>query len=243
MINNYAICIPNHKSILTKNEIKNIKISLKNNNYKNFYFILPKKINKYFYKKQFPKIKIFCFDDFNFKDENSYNRFLLKPDLYLKFSKFKFLVICQTDAILLRDISKINFFNYDYLGAPWKPPIKINILDIYGIGFINNFLNLKKKKLFVGNGGLSIRKTLKFLDITKKINFISFVNCGEDVFFSYMAEKYKIKIPNYNFSNKIFRENTSSKEKISKENFIFGYHALEKWNPYLNKKIYKKYDF
>ena len=244
MIKNFAICIPHHSAKLNKDEIKNIKISIKNNDPKRIYFVLPQGINKEFYKKKFPNIKISCFDDDNFINQDSYNQFLLKPEIYSKFSKFKFLVICQTDAVLTRNISEINLFNYDYIGAPWSPSIKFNIFDIYGLGILNKIFKFKKKKLFVGNGGLSIRRNSKFLYVSKNLKLIRFIKCGEDVFYSYMAKKLKIKISGYNFSNSIFRENTSRKMSLYKINKkIFGYHALEKWSPQLRNLIYKEYDF
>ena len=46
MIKNFAICIPHHSAKLNKDEIKNIKISIKNNDPKRIYFVLPQGINK-----------------------------------------------------------------------------------------------------------------------------------------------------------------------------------------------------
>ena len=242
MINSFVICIPCHKTKLSKIEIKNINISIKNNNSKNIYFILPKNISKKFYKRNFSKIKICCFNDHYFESENSYNKFLLSEDLYLKFKQFKFMIICQTDAILVRDISKLKMFNYDFIGSPWMPSIKTNIFDIYGMSFINKIFNLERNKINVGNGGLSVRKISKFLQVVKDIKFLNYIKCGEDVFFSYMAKRYNIKIPNFNFCNKIFRETTSRNMTTPEYKKVFGYHALEKWNNKLIDNIYKKYE-
>jgi len=242
MINSFVICIPCHKTKLSKIEIKNINISIKNNNSKNIYFILPKNISKKFYKRNFSKIKICCFNDHYFESENSYNKFLLSEDLYLKFKQFKFMIICQTDAILVRDISKLKMFNYDFIGSPWMPSIKTNIFDIYGMSFINKIFNLERNKINVGNGGLSVRKISKFLEVVKEIKFLNYIKCGEDVFFSYMAKRYNIKIPNFNFCNKIFRETTSRNMTTPEYKKVFGYHALEKWNNKLIDNIYKKYE-
>ena len=242
MINSFVVCIPSHKTKLSKEEVKNINISIKNNNYRNFYFILPNNICKKFYKKNFSKIKIHCFDEKYFKSESTYNKFLLSKDLYLKFNQFKFMIICQTDAILVRDVSKLNIYNYDFIGSPWKPSIKINIFDIYGMSSINKIFNLQRNNISVGNGGLSVRKISKFFEVTKKIKFLNYIQCGEDVFFSYMAKRYNIKIPNFNFCNKIFRETTSRNMTIIEYKKVFGYHALEKWNNKLLDNIYKKYE-
>ena len=82
-----------------------------------------------------------------------YNRFLLKKDLYGAFKSFSFLTICQPDAVLIKDISKINLRSLDYIGAPWKKSYKLDIFGIYGLNFISKFFfNLFKKNLLVGNG-------------------------------------------------------------------------------------------
>jgi hypothetical protein len=83
---------------------------------------------------------------------------------YNKIPTETFLVF-QTDTIIFEKNKDLinNFLKYDYVGAPWDlSPTSINN--------------------FVGNGGLSLRKKSKMLEIIKKD--IDIINIAEDVYFS-----------------------------------------------------------
>jgi hypothetical protein len=238
--NRIAICIPSHKNKLTLNEVNNIKITNKTNKYVAKFFILPESIKADFFKKKFPYIKIIYFKDKYFSSEMNYNRFLLKKNFYDYFKDYSFIVICQTDAILIKDIKNINLKSIDYIGAPWKKSYKLNILDIYGLGFLSKkIFDLSKKILRIGNGGLSVRRVSKFLHVTKNIKFSNFVKVGEDIFFSFFSKKFNIKMPSLLFAKKIFCESYSI--NLNKIPDVYGFHALDKFNPRLQQKIYKKF--
>lgn len=89
--------------------------------------------------------------EFPFSTWAEYNVLLKKNDLYEKIVDYDFLLIVQTDAYVFS--SDLNdFFQYDYIGAPWtKDPIK----------------NIKGR---VGNGGFSLRniKKINSLFLSKK---------------------------------------------------------------------------
>ena len=235
-----AICIPVHNSRLTKAEINNIRITSKTNQQISKFFILPRSIKVDFFKKTFPNIKIVFFNNKYFSSEMSYNRFLLKKDLYGAFKNYSFLTICQPDAVLIKDISKINLRFLDYIGAPWKKSYKLDIFGIYGLNFISKlFFNLFKKNLLVGNGGLSIRRVSKFLKVTQNIKFLNFVQVGEDIFFSYFSKKYNIKKPPLILAKEIFCESYS--KNLNQIPSVYGFHALNKFNPRLQRTIYNKF--
>jgi len=235
-----AICIPVHKDKLTIAEINNIRITSKTNQQIPKFFILPRSIKVDFYKKTFPNVKIVFFNDKYFSSEMSYNRFLLKKDLYGAFKNYSFLTICQPDAVLIKDISKINLRYLDYIGAPWKKLYKLDIFGIYGLNFISKFFcNSFKKTLLIGNGGLSIRRVSKFLEVTQSIKFLNFVKVGEDIFFSFFFKKYNIKKPSLVLAKKIFCETYSKNANQIPD--VYGFHALNKFNPKLQMLIYKKF--
>lgn len=237
--NKFVICIPTHKAKLSDYEKQNIDITIKNNSKTKTFFLMPENLNDRYYKKYFPFVKIKTFKKKYFENEMSYNKFMLSNIVYNEFKKFKFLILCQTDAIILRDISKIKNLNYDYVGSPWQPAKKINILDIYGFGFVNKLIKLKFRRLHVGNGGLSIRKVKKFIEVTKKIKSSVFINCGEDIFISFFSKEFGLKIPNTLEAKKIFQETTITTHNLELVK-CYGFHALEKWNPILLKKVYEK---
>lgn len=96
------------------------------------------------------------------KDE--YSKLLMDKNFY-NFIPTEIFLIFQTDTIIFEDNKElINIFlKYDYVGAPWSESQKN----------INNF---------VGNGGLSLRKKSKMLEIIEKD--IDQNNLPEDIYFS-----------------------------------------------------------
>jgi len=94
-------------------------------------------------------------DNLTIKD---YNNLLVSKELYKKIPTEIFLIF-QTDSIICKTNKDLinNFLEYDYVGAPWK------------------------KNKTVGNGGLSLRKKSKMIEI---IENCPYVNQPEDVYFS-----------------------------------------------------------
>ena len=115
-----------------------------------------KNIN-YVYYNQFDNISI-----------RQYNKILKWNNFYKNFINFEFVLIIQTDALIIRKIDNI-YFNYDYIGAPWS-----NIKDNHG-----------------GNGGFSLRRIKKMLETTSnnvELSKISGSKPNEDLFFSFLGD-------------------------------------------------------
>jgi hypothetical protein len=95
---------------------------------------------------------------------DEYSLLLKQKHFYDKIPTETFLVF-QTDSLILENNKElINFFlKYDYVGAPW----------FWSPKGINNY---------VGNGGLSLRKKSKMIEIIEKD--IDNNNLAEDVYFS-----------------------------------------------------------
>ena len=98
-----------------------------------------------------------------------YNRLLTFDQFWTSFTS-EYILIFQTDSIIFQSIPAI-YFNYDYVGAPWHhSKLKRNIG--------NN----------CGNGGFSLRKKLKMIEITKRHKRTS---TTEDIYFSH----FKMNLP------------------------------------------------
>jgi len=99
-----------------------------------------------------------------------YNRLLATPSFYFQIPTEYFLVF-QTDSIVCpRFRHFVNDFvkkKYDYVGAPFRP--------------------FSTRDEHVGNGGLSLRKKSKMLEIIRKCPY-SPTSQNEDLFFSYGCE-------------------------------------------------------
>lgn len=136
-----------------------------------------------------------------------YNILLTTPAFYDNIKTETFLIF-QTDSIICEDYKdNINeFLNYDYVGAP---------------------NDLGPHPEWVGNGGLSLRKKSKILDILKKSKREP--NQNEDVFFT--EKKHNLNIPNITTANKFSNEKMYSDES-------FGVH--KPWSHFNEEEINKK---
>ena len=89
------------------------------------------------------------FDSKYFESLTSYSNLLMSSDFYRRFSAYDYLLIFQTDALIIRgDLSKFIGLGKAYIGAPWIDK------------------NRHTKKLLIGNGGLSLRKIKDFIEMT-----------------------------------------------------------------------------
>jgi hypothetical protein len=92
------------------------------------------------------------FDDSCFAGIDEYNALLLSTRFYRRFKDFRYILICQTDAIIVRN--ELAYWceqDYSYIGAPWfvgydKPKVPYRYLG-------------------VGNGGFSLRRVAHFLRV------------------------------------------------------------------------------
>lgn len=122
------------------------------------------------------------------KTNQDYNLVIKDISFWEKLIEHERVLVFQTDSLVLRfGIEK--FLSYDYIGAPWPWWIK----------------HFKSSKRMGGNGGFSIRKVDKMIEIIKKYSAISIDSLpdyqNEDVFFSYHLYHDKTaKLPNWNES-------------------------------------------
>jgi len=142
-------------------------------------FIAPRSL-QFDYGDEYHDFGVEYFDDVYFTSTEAYSKLLLSEEFYMRFSKYKFLLIYQLDALVFSD--QLEYFcqlNYDYIGAYFPDN-----------GKIRSYLGC------VGNGGFSLRKidaTLQLLKNTKELleihKFSSHWQKYEDRFFSYCGAK------------------------------------------------------
>lgn len=95
---------------------------------------------------------------------SSYNKMCCKKDFYTLFGEYDYILIYQTDCWVFED--NLDYFmglGYDWYGAPWYQP---------HIGLTN----------VVGNGGLSLRKLSKMIEMTETHRY-DIINENEDTWF------------------------------------------------------------
>jgi hypothetical protein len=162
---------------------------------------------------------------------------MLKPHLYRRFRGFNFILVCQTDAVLLRPLPADETWAFDYLGAPWKPPKLVGwdakMRRLKGRG------STEKRFLSVGNGGLSLRRTEKF---GRKLRFPRFRETPqEDKAISYFAPRLGILVADAGLAEKLFMETGAASWRVGDPHpDVYGYHALGAINPELERILLRE---
>ena len=136
-----------------------------------------------------------------------YNNLLISRDFYKNIPTEIFLIF-QTDSIICESNKSLinNYLTYDYVGAPWKDKS-------------------------VGNGGLSLRKKSKMLEI---INNCPYSNENEDIYFSRACSSTKINIPTFDIAKHFSVETVY-------DDLSFGVH--KPWRYIKKEDLKKKNDY
>ncbi len=249
------VLIPIYSEVVSDNDFRTINNNInKIRDVADIEFIVPNKYqNSGKLKELWPDINIRLFNNW----ENSlrgYNRLLLDVKFYESYSQYEYMLICQTDALILKDgqfLQKFMDMGFDDYGAPWtsedsgveKPMLMIK--KWYCVKPVYNFC--KVRKVNVGNGGLCLRRTQAFINLLNRRRFFARVWVGnEDSFFSYYSQKaelctsgdkhrdYELNVADWSVCDE-FSAERNIKEKKDR---VWGVHAWEKDYPQLSKELF-----
>lgn len=137
----------------------------------------------------------------------NYNDLLVSKDFYDDIPTEIFLIF-QTDTIICKNNKDLinKYIKYDYTGAPWKDKV-------------------------VGNGGLSIRKKSKMLEIIENCKYS---NQPEDIYFSKACPEIYRNQPSFEEAKEFSVETVYN-------DISFGVH--KPWRHLKESNFYKKNDF
>lgn len=181
------VVIPIYKTQLDILERQGLDYSLTKLSAKKVLFIGPSCLDRGFYQETYPELEFVAFDDECFASIAGYNRLLLSESFYQRFAEDEFLLILQTDAIILRD--DLDYWcaqPFDYIGAPWPDGVEVYLN-------LGRFLGDKGKRVraIVGNGGLSLRRIKKCIallhEFPEAVDVFIRSGSNEDLFFSLMG--------------------------------------------------------
>ena len=243
-----AIVIPIYKDSLSPIEFQRISLSLKNSGPNPVFFIHPSNLVLDYYRKTFQGVLYKSFEDSYFNSRNSYNSLVLEEEFYQRFREFSYILICQSDAFIIRDISPLINLDFDYIGAAWNPPYSFTRIGKFY--FVNRpkWIPGRKVKISVGNGGLSLRRVTSMIEIISHMKNDHYWNrlisiagrkINEDLAFSYYGQLLGYKFPSISEANTIFIE--SGTFSLVEMGHLFGFHALNKFAPELEKEILLNY--
>lgn len=229
--------IPIWKTQLTRLEVPNVKQTFSVSMDCQTEFLAPKSLDVSYYRHTFPNIDIHRIDDHHLESIASYNRLMLNPDFYGMYRHFDFIAIVQTDAFVLKDLSTMPNFDFDYLGAPWVKGVRCRAVGKHLFvdqPSLNERRVIRKlafksfgRQVFVGNGGLSIRNVKSFARFVKDFETLNFgyldQGINEDIIISTVGSQRGLTIADPGYASTIFREHISIEQAKSED--LFGVHA------------------
>jgi hypothetical protein len=154
-----------------------------------------------------------------FKNINFYSN--IPTDIFLVF---------QTDSMILSENKQIinEFLGYDYVGSPWHP---------FASKYHMNDENCKS----VGNGGFSLRRKSKMVEIIKKKGYMG--NNNEDIYFCFdIPDSVKYNRPSFEKAKQFSIETIFYESPFSIHNFwsyLMPEHINIMFNKYPQIKILK----
>jgi len=160
---------------------------------------------------------------------------MLQPDLCREFAVYDFILLAQTDAFLIRPLPTDLEWRFDYLGAPWGPALNFGwdrrVRRLYKPRRIFG-RQLAGKRLRVGNGGLSLRRTQAFSEVLNLPTFSIIPN--EDIAISYFSRRIGVKLAAPQIAQRFFMELGAKPWRTGDPiPDVVGFHALDKFNPAL----------
>lgn len=184
---NVIVVVPVYKPELNALEQYSLDQSLAALVGRKFMFIGPVNLNWDYYLLRYPQASFMGLENDFFSSIQGYNKLLLSAAFYQLFDEYEFMLILQTDAIVLRDdLAHWCAQYYDYIGAPWPDGVELFVN-------IGQFAGDKGRKVraMVGNGGFSLRRINKCVALLQEfpdaVNYFIVSGSSEDLFFSFMA--------------------------------------------------------
>ncbi len=181
------VLVPVYKPLPDALEIRSLDVSLAALAGREVRFIGPAGLDTGFYAARYPGRAVETHDASHFASIAGYNRLLLSAGFYERYGAHEFVLILQTDAIVLRDeLDHWCAQPFDYVGAPWPTPVELRVnLDRFGGP------HGRHVRATVGNGGLSLRRTRAcgrlLAEFPQAVDYFTRSGSSEDLYFSLMG--------------------------------------------------------
>lgn len=180
--------VPLYRSTLDPLEHYSLQHSLARLGRRECVAIGPDGLDLGYYREYFPQLHWQPFAPERFASIQAYNRLLLDPAFYAAFAPHRFLLILQTDAIVLEDaLDAWCARPFDYIGAPWPDGLSLRI----NAGKLGGARG-KAVHVSVGNGGLSLRRIDACQRLLREfrgelLEYFLQSGSSEDLFFAFMG--------------------------------------------------------
>lgn len=241
-----SIVVPIYREKLDHTEVISLRQLVQVMDNYHITVVHPKKVNPAFLKELGLNFDSLSFDNEYFDGIYGYNRLTLSTDFYGALKQHEYILIYQTDAYIFRDeLTQWVDKGYDYIGGPWV--VRKQTAFQRCLYKFNNFVRKMRNKtqkdpsahFKVGNGGFSLRRTQRFLELSNKYkehierkvikgpdNFIP-----EDVFWSLKIpdKADALRVPDYKEAlNFCFDRRPAIAYKLNNKQLPFGAHGINK---------------
>ena len=207
-------------------------------------FVAPDGMDVTWYARHFPDWEVRFVGARHLSSVTAYSAWMTSTDPYRLFSDTSLMIVCQTDAVLIRSVLNLHADSFDFLGAPWSPPVRVlrvghrlAVFSPTGGGPLH--ARLFGTRLWVGNGGLSIRRTAVFEDVAARLaaRFPEHLRTlvHEDVYFAALGPTVGLSLADRVLAASIFCE--SAARDMDSPGDVWGFHGLRLWNPSLANRI------
>lgn len=231
----FATAIPIYKPTLSDRESRRLGLTLENSPSGDIFLVGPKKLQNSLRSDLLSELPYVAFESSNFDSIESYNTWMLRPDLYCQFIDFEFVLLCQMDAFLTKPLPRTEDWTFDYLGAPWSPPYRLRWAPRKA-KLQGSRLWLQSRQLTVGNGGLSLRRTSVFAGLPDLPKFSRHPN--EDIAISYFHDELGIVLASVETAERYFMETGATHWRPGQHvPNVYGFHGLQRINPALEDQI------
>jgi hypothetical protein len=225
-----VVLIPVYKHMLDALEQFSIDHSLASLHGRDVRFIAPERLDNAYYKHRYPRIPIEHFAPPCFESIPEYNRLLLSAAFYERYIGFEFMLVLQTDAIVMKD--DLDYWcaqPFDYVGAPWPKPFELFVNTGRFEGSAGRHV-----RATVGNGGFSLRRIAKcqslLVEFAIEVAVFQYNGSSEDLFFAVMGNlSNDFVIPNEVTASRFSMEGWPSYyQRINGGHLPMGGHAWTK---------------
>lgn len=197
LMRDVVVIVPVYQASLSPLEAYSLDRSMATLRGRDIVFIGPEGLDLAYYRARYGDLVYRAYPAESFASIPGYNRLLLSQAFYRDFADYEFSLICQTDAIALRDeLDDWCSRPFDYVGAPWPDgySLMVNAGRFEGA-------HGKLVRVMVGNGGFSLRRNRKAIALLDEFDIVLnvFLQTGssEDLFFSVMGSlSHDFLVPN-----------------------------------------------
>lgn len=240
-----CVVIPIYKSKLNIDEEFSVKRTIGILDRRPLFFVAPSNLDLSYYKENYPEVKVEFFEARFFKNIQAYSRLLLSKKFYKRFDKYEYMLIAQTDAIILDNEDKLDIFadmDYDYWGSPWEKECVLYPAIFKGMYKLQRFLNTISARC--GNGGFCLRKITSMLEILGEHPIAICISkwhakANEDVVLCYYLNyEKKYSLPTAEVAESFAVEQTASMV-LERGGRPYAIHAYEKYLG--NTELLKRY--